>query len=351
MSVTPPVSTVGDTLSLALVASSDAPLLLLNGDLSIIAASRSFCDAFHVDEGSASGSTIFTLGSGEWGLPKLRSLLTATASGQAAVTGYEIDLKQFGRQVRRLVIKAQKLNYGSTDATRLLVTIIDMTEALRTAKEKDDLLREKAVLMQQIQHRVANSLQIIASVLMQSARNVQSDKTRTHLNDARNRVMSIATVQKQLASSTGGEVRLRPYLAQLCESLGASMIHDRTRQTIEVATDDTIVPADTSVSLGLIVTELVINALKHAFPNETAGKIMVNYSAKGAAWVLSVSDNGVGMTSGAAPAKSGLGTNIVDALAGQLRAKVTVSDRKPGTSISVTHVELSALEVAPLRAI
>jgi two-component sensor histidine kinase len=195
------------------------------------------------------------------------------------------------------------------------------------------------MLMQEVQHRVANSLQIIASVLMQSARNVQSEEARTHLHDARHRVMSIATVQQQLAASAEGDVLLGPYFSQLCESLGASMIRDPDKQAIGVATDDSRVAADVSVSLGLIVTELVINALKHAFPEGRGGKIMVDYRSKLPNWTLSVSDDGAGMPSKAAPAKPGLGTSIVEALAGQLHATVLVSSANPGTTISIVHSE------------
>src|SRR3546814_1472945 len=113
---------------------------------------------------------------------------------------------------------------------RLLLSISDVTDARSSEKLKDDLLREKAILLQELQHLVANSLQIIASVLMQSARRVQSEEARGHLHDAHNRVMSIATLQQTLAASRLGDVELRGYFTQLCESLGASLIH-RSEET------------------------------------------------------------------------------------------------------------------------
>lgn len=93
-----------------------------------------------------------------------------------------------------------------------------------------------------------------------------------------------------------------------------------------------------SVSLGLIVTELVISALKHAFPgHDPEGRIAVDYLASGASWTLTVGDDGIGMPGGVDAAKPGLGTGIVEALAKQLGAKVTVTDRNPGTLVSVVH--------------
>ncbi len=343
---TAPTTIVADRLALAMVASSDAPLLLLDGDLVVIAASDTFCEAFHVQALDVAGKSVFEIGEGEWNLPKLRSLLGATAGGHAAIKAYEIDLSARGKSTRRLVIKAQKLEYGDANVSRLLITISDVTDARLAEKLKDDLIREKAILLQEVQHRVANSLQIIASVLMQSARNVQSEETRSHLHDARNRVMSIATVQRQLASVQVGEVELRPYFTQLCQSLGASMIRDHTKQSIDVSTDASCVGADVSVSLGLIVTELVINALKHAFPGERPGKITVDYRAQGPNWTLSVEDDGVGMPQGEAVATPGLGTSIVEALARQLNARVKIADRGPGTAVSVIHAHIAAVDSA-----
>jgi len=179
-------------------------------------------------------------------------------------------------------------------------------------------------------------------VLMQNARKVQSDETRIHLVDAHQRVMSVAALQKQLAASGKDNVELRPYFAALCQSIGASMIRDHDQLTLDVQTDDSVTTADTSVSLGLIVTELVINALKHAFSHNRGGKILVDYHSQGPNWTLSVSDNGVGMPS-APTAKAGLGTTIVQALAKQLGAIVSVADANPGTRVSVAHASVPVL--------
>jgi hypothetical protein len=100
--------------------------------------------------------------------------------------------------------------------------------------------------------------------------------------------------------------------------------------SIEASADKSAVHADISVSLGLIVTELVINALKHAFPAGRHGRIMVDYQAHGSNWTLSVGDNGVGMPEDPASATPGLDTSIVEALARQLHARVKVADAKPG---------------------
>jgi two-component sensor histidine kinase len=325
------------SLALAVVSSSNAPLLLLDGDLGVISASMSFCRAFAIDPASAAGRPIFALGDGEWDVPQLRSLLKATLAGSAEIEAYEMDLDRKDRPSRRLVLSAKKLAYADAANIRLLLAVSDVTDARLSDKLKDDMLREKAVLLQELQHRVANSLQIIASVLLQSARRVQSDETRSHLYDAHQRVMSVAAVQRQLAASRLGEVELRAYLTDLCRSIGASMIRDPSQISLKASVDDSVTSADVSVSLGLIVTELVINALKHAFPGGRGGEIVVDYQAQPPGWRLSVGDTGVGFPTDPESAKAGLGTSIVEALARQLGAGVQIVDTSPGTLVSIVH--------------
>jgi two-component system, sensor histidine kinase PdtaS len=184
------------------------------------------------------------------------------------------------------VLDAYKLDYVNSNGVGLLLSIADLTEARVAKKIKDDLVREKSVLLQELQHRIANSLQIIASVLMQSARRVQLDETRVHLHDAHNRVMSVAELQQQLTTSTLGDVELHFYFTDLCRNIGASMIRDHNQLMLDVSVDESIACADVSVSLGPIVTELVINALRHAFPDHASGTIKVGYHSDGPAWTL-----------------------------------------------------------------
>jgi two-component sensor histidine kinase len=328
-----------DSLALAVVASSNEPLLLLDAEENVIAASHTFCAAF-LGSQNVDGRPLSSLGSGEWNVAQLSALLQATASGFADVAGYEMDLKRPGLPTRQLVLHAHKLDYAGAQQVRIILAVSDMTERRLGDRQKDDLVREKAILLQELQHRVANSLQIIASVLLQSARSTPSDETRAYLSDAHDRVMSVASLQRQLAASTLGEVELKKYFTDLCRSIGASMIHDRSLISIVVDCDDSLTTADTSVSLGLIVTELVINGLKHAFPAKRPGTITVAYHAHNQSWSLTVCDDGVGMPVDR-ESKPGLGTSIVEALARQLSAEISVSDGKPGTHVRVGHEDLA----------
>lgn len=337
MTIPTPAVEAADELTLAVIVSSHAPLLLLDGDLRIIAASMSFCHAFHIEPSTIPGNSLEAIGAGEWHIPQLKSLLDTIASGHAKIDAYEMDLVRADNPTRRLVINARKLEYGDADNVRLLLSISDVTNVRLADKLREDLLRDKDILLQELQHRVANSLQIIASVLMQSAQRVQSDETRTHLYDAHHRVMSVAALQRQLAVTRIGDVELRAYFTELCRTIGASMIRDQNQLTLQVTVDDSLAGADVSVSLGLIVTELVINALKHAFPGQRPGKIMVDYRSQEKAWTLSVADDGVGRPADIRSSPAGLGTSLIQAVSKQLGANIETTDTDPGTKVSIVH--------------
>lgn len=336
------------SLLLAVVISSAAPIILLDRDLRIVTASTSFCSAFDIDPMLVAGQLLTVLGMGQWNVPQLISGLESAVSGSSSISGYELVLARPGGADRTLVIEAHRLDYGLGQDVRVMLSMNDVTLAKAAEKLKDRLMHDKATLMKELQHRVANSLQIIASVLMQSAKSSRSKETRGHLNDAHDRVMSVASLQRQLAVSNVDTVDLRTYFNDLCRSIGASMIRDRSRIKIDVTCDDSTTNAETSVSFGLIVTELVINGLKHAFPENRKGRIAVDYLSSDGDWTLTVSDDGIGMPDHGEDSKPGLGTSIVEALAKQLGAVITVTDSRPGTHVALEHLDIVDVAVPRL---
>jgi len=171
------------------------------------------------------------------------------------------------------------------------------------------------------------------------ARTVTSEETRAQLEDAHKRVMSVAAVQKHLhVANAAGSIKVGPYLTQLCGSLSAAMVNEDQCEIKVHAPEGAVLP-NAAVSIGLIVTELVINALKHAFPDARSDcAVVVEYEVNGDDWRLTVSDNGVGKADISwPPAKAGLGTGIVQALAAQLDARVDIESEPSGTTVFVAH--------------
>jgi two-component sensor histidine kinase len=223
----------------------------------------------------------------------------------------------------------------------ILLAIEDVTDRRAAERKIAGLLRQKEMLLQEMRHRVANSLQIIAAILLLKAQTVQSEETRRHLRDAHQRVMSVAAVQQQLLASSHGEpIEISPYLSRLCEALLASMTDDSRPISLQVRAGGGAVSSAEAVSIGLIVTELVINAFKHAFVGRAAGRLVVTYEAAETNWRFAVSDNGIGTPEGHVDLDKvtpGLGTIIVEALAKQLDARVQVARTPQDTTVSITH--------------
>jgi two-component sensor histidine kinase len=330
----------GSVLAQAIVDTVREPLIVLDHELRVIAASRAFYMKFKVNRDETQGQLLYALGDGQWDIPKLRLLLERIIPEQGVMEDYEVEheFPQIGR--RAMLLNARKVFYEAGSQTNILLGIEDITEKHALAREKDELLRQKDVLLDEMQHRIANSLQIIASILLLKARTVQSEETRLHLQDAHKRVMSVASVQQHLhASGAGGPIQVGPYLSKLCEALAQSIIGDNRAISLKAIIGEGTASSSQAVSLGLIVTELVINALKHAFPEDTKhGQVTVAYAVAGTNWTLSVSDNGIGRPEGtSAEAKTGLGTTIVKALAHQLDARVEIVSGSLGTTVSLNH--------------
>jgi chemotaxis protein methyltransferase CheR len=336
----------GHGLARAIVDTIREPLLVLNKHLEVVVASRSFYLTFNMDRREVQGRPVYTLGDGQWDIPELRLLLDKVASERAVMEAYEVEQDFSGIGRRTMLLNARKVFYEENSDPTILLAIEDITERRAAEREMKELLQQKEVLLQEIQHRVANSLQIIASILLMKARTVRSEETRLHLHDAHQRVMSIAAVQQQLqAAEYGTMIELRPYLSRLCETLAASMIGDRRPISLKARVNAGTASSSQAVSIGLIVTELVINALKHAFPGgQSGGRVIVAYALAGSNWRLTVSDNGVGNREGHGDKTNpGLGTSIVEALAKQLDADVKISRNSHGTRVSITsrHVHVA----------
>ncbi len=348
------VEQIEDTRSLAqvIVGAVREPLLVLDTDLRILIASASFHRLFKLGPESTLNRKLLSLDDGAWDFPALNRLLDRVQGEGAPIEDFEVahDFPRIGQRI--LLLDASRTTVGRDAQATILIGFEDVTrlravdlEKARLKKQTGDLLEQKELMVREMQHRIVNSLQIIASILMLKARSVSSEETRQHLQDAHRRVMSVAAVQQHLHTSLNADrIEIGPYLEKLCGSLSDSMIGESRPATLNVEYDKGDLSSTEAVSVGLIVTELVINALKYAFPDPIASAMVkVHYEVNGAAWRLSVSDNGMGkVNEGAIRGKGGLGTSLVNALANQLDAKVVSANGPVGLSVAVTHATFEA---------
>src|ERR1700719_2030372 len=146
------------------------PLLVLDKDLRVLAASRSFYLAFRVAPTTTQGRLLYALGDGQWDIPKLRLLLENIIPEQGVMEDYEVEHEFPGIGHRTMRLNARQVFYEGGADTTILLGMEDITGQRALEREKEELLRQKDVLLEELQHRVANSLQIIASIILMKAR-------------------------------------------------------------------------------------------------------------------------------------------------------------------------------------
>ena len=339
------------TLALAIVDTFPEPFVVLDEALHVLAASRCFYEFFHEDAASTRDRPFFEIADGQWDIPALRLLLETIIPQQTSMDGFEVEHEFLHLGPRTMLLNARMVRYEDKSSPTILLAFKDITARREIEREKQDLLEhtelllaQQQTLLREMEHRIANSLQIIASILLLKADSVCSDETRDELKDAHQRVMSVAAVQSHLHSVDGVErIDIAAYLTKLGAGLSASMIGPRQAIRLEVRADEGTLRTSQAVSLGLIVTELIINSIKYAFPSVRAGaRIVVGFEFGRSDWRLTVSDNGVGRGSDAGTDSGGLGTAIIAALAKQLDARISEVSDANGLRIEVAHVTFSS---------
>jgi two-component sensor histidine kinase len=202
------------------------------------------------------------------------------------------------------------------------------------------LAAEREVLLREVNHRVGNSLQIIASLLHLQANSASRDDVKAALTNAMGRVAAVAQVHRRLYTSHDlKSVLLNQYLEALLEDLRRSAESNRmSRLTLKAEAIE--IDPDRAVAIGIIVNELVMNAVKYAYP-DGAGPIHVELKMRADDILLSIADEGVGLDDNADPRGTGMGQRIVTAMAAKLEATVERDPGHSGTRIVVQFRRVS----------
>jgi len=202
---------------------------------------------------------------------------------------------------------------------------------MREAKERAELL------LHEVNHRVGNSLALVAALVGMQARSVAEASTRDALAEIQHRIAAIAGVHRRLYTSQDvRSVEIADYLKSLLVELEATLKEAGHRSTVKLSAEPAEVPPDKAVSIGMVVTELVTNAFKYAYPSERGGEIRVVFRNTDAGKVkLTVEDDGVGWR-GEGPVKgTGVGSRIIGALARGLGSSIAYADATPGCQVSL----------------
>jgi two-component sensor histidine kinase len=226
------------------------------------------------------------------------------------------------------------------DDSKQVIGIIGLSFDITPLKVREEQLRaslrEKETLLREINHRVKNNLQIVSSLLNLQLQSITDEKARALLQESRNRIYSMATIHELLYRRSEMEtVAVKDYIGEITRYLMEVYELSFTTITIEKEIDDIELDMDEAIPVGLIITELVSNSIKYAFPETQEGTIFISLKVHENSVELVVRDNGVGMPE-TVLAREGhsLGLLLVQALVDQLQGTFSV-DNRDGAYFSV----------------
>ncbi|MBC7882854.1 MAG: PAS domain S-box protein [Anaerolineae bacterium] len=225
------------------------------------------------------------------------------------------------------------LVHSGSGAPLHFVGLIEDIDARSAAESLRRSLEEKELLLREIHHRVKNNLQVVTSLLGLQALKLGDTAAAAALADSQQRIHSIALVHEHLYRSEGlAGVEFRTYLEQLTDMLLSTYGERAGRVQLKLDIEAEPLDIDLAVPLGLVVNELVGNALKHAFPNDRTGQVRVELKATtSGGWRLAVEDDGIGFDPQTSSTPSTLGVKLVRSLARQLDAEVSWQTSPQGT--------------------
>jgi two-component sensor histidine kinase len=227
----------------------------------------------------------------------------------------------------------------SQDHIRLRREKLAAEQELRESLDRfEKLAAQQALLLQEVNHRVANSLQLISSLIELQARKIVDPGARDMLRRAVERVDAVSLVHRRLYTGNDVEfVEMDKYLKGLVDELQRAVETEERHGSIQLTVEPIRIETDKAVSIGLIVNELVTNALKYAYPLGADGMIRVGFFRRAGEEIqLVVEDDGIGYPDGAAPRGSGLGGMIVNAMARTAKATVALDRQHKGTRFVVS---------------
>ena len=298
-------------------------MTLINRDYVYEAANESYCAAHGRTQGQIIGSTVADV----WGEETFDRVIKQYL--EEAFTGKLVHYErwfEFGDRGRRCyAVHYYPYRSEGGEVTHCAVVSHDITERKQAEENLQNSLREKDTLLKEIHHRVKNNLQVISSLLNLQSNSIESRETRELIRESQNRVRSMALIHEKLYQSESlAAVDFAEYLCTLTRDLFRS--YSAGGVTLKLQAEDLRLDVDAAIPCGLIITELVSNALKHAFPKGRGGDLHISFTRISRdRYALTVTDNGVGLPKGLDVRNPrSLGLQLVNMLVNQLHGTLDV---------------------------
>lgn len=311
--------------------SMDEMLIVVDAQGRIETVNRATLDELGFSEAELVGRPLATL------FPRKASS-TATVSQSLSIGGSAIETSILTKSEEQMPVywSGSELKDNEGEHRQIVYVGRNISELKQAEAKLRSSLNEKQILLQEIHHRVKNNLQLISSLLSLQAQQIGDPKTANLFRESQNRVHSMALIHEQLYNSQSlAEVCLPDYIVGLVDHLKTSFGHNKTNIFFHVNIEYICLPIDVVIPCGLLINELVSNAIQHAFVGRTTGRIWIAFRRNRNQYCLEVRDNGVGLPEAYVNGMSTrLGLQLIRGLAKQLSGRLTIAADR-GTSFCI----------------
>ncbi|HXX64905.1 MAG TPA: response regulator [Bacteroidota bacterium] len=299
-----------------------------------IAVNEGFCKLTGYTVSDVVGRSSLPGDLGIWVHEEDRQKLVSGLKKTGEVTGLEAQFRYKNGAERTGMMSARVLEINGEKC--ILSITHDISERKRAEDGLQQAIKQKEILLRELQHRVKNNLTIISSLIGLELPRLLDEKARQVFVDARSRISAMSRIYEQLdLLNDVGVVDLHRYVIDLAQSLFVTYNVDKEKVRLSIRIEEVEMKTERAVYLGLVVNELMTNALKYAFPKGGEGEIRVELRRNGEMLTLSVADDGVGLPDGlSADASKGVGLGLVKMLSQQIGGDMIVAGTK-GTAVSI----------------
>ncbi|MDO9627323.1 MAG: histidine kinase dimerization/phosphoacceptor domain -containing protein [Methanobacteriaceae archaeon] len=269
---------------------------------------------------------------------KVRNILIKEFKEEGEIKDLEAEINIKSGEKRVVLITTESMPIEGKN--RNINYLYDVTERKKAVNKLESSLNEKEALLREVHHRVKNNLQVISSLL-----NLQSNYVEDDFKDillvTQSRIRSMAMIHSKMYNSNDlTHIHIKNYIDGFVSDLFYLYDIDKTIITLNTDIEDLEMGIDTAIPLGLIINELIINILKHAFPNNQRGNILISLKEVDKEFILKISDNGVGLPENIILDYSeNLGLQLVNNLVEQIEGSMEISTMD-GTEFKIKFKEL-----------
>ncbi len=316
----------------SIIDSVKSPLIVLDDEYKVISANLPFFELFGLSIETGIGKKFFELEKGLFDIVELKKLIFSDCVENQSIQFFQ-DFEIVGKKF--LEIKCVNLQYNIKHLKFKLVIINDITELINTQKALEKTVNEKQFLINEIQHRVKNNLYLIESVLNLEMDSLKSQESIKAFNSTIKRIHCLGLLYEKLyRAKEKDDVSIKSYLSELISSMN-DLFDKNISIKIDEKFEDFYLNGKVLFIIGLIINELITNAMKYAFIEKDSGQIRISSNIKDDTIKLIVQDNGVGISESINGNKTDtFGVQLLNMLSSQIDGKLSIEDND-GTKCTI----------------